>query len=233
MATQPPNGSRLRILTLLASPFLYTLILFALAGTWQWIQGWVFAAWWIIGSTAVNVHMYRRDPALLAERLTPSGTSNDAPWDKYYVFVGTAGFAVWLVIMPLDAQRYLWTPPPPLGVQAIGLIALGIAFFFRYRSFTDNTFLSTTVRIQSERDQRVVSTGVYSVVRHPLYISAILLYIGAPLLLGSLYGVLIGIVIACSIVARTLREERLLIHELDGYADYTQKVRYRLIPFVW
>ena len=89
------------------------------------------------------------------------------------------------------------------------------------------------MRIQSERKQQVVSTGVYSFVRHPMYLAALLLFIGTPMLLGSLYGIIIGLVVLLLLVARIIGEEKMLVNELEGYADYKKKVKYRLIPFVW
>lgn len=102
-----------------------------------------------------------------------------------------------------------------------------------FRAFRDNTYLSPLVRIQKERKQRVISTGVYGVVRHPMYLGALLLFAGAPLLLGSFVGLAIGMVLTLLLVARIFREEDLLKKELDGYMDYCRNVRYRLLPFIW
>ncbi|MGE5403238.1 MAG: methyltransferase family protein, partial [Candidatus Doudnabacteria bacterium] len=108
-----------------------------------------------------------------------------------------------------------------------------ISLFFLYRSFTDNPFLSPLVRIQRERNHKVVTTGVYSFVRHPMYLGAILMFIGAPLLLGSMYGIMLGALLSLFLVIRIFGEEKMLIEELEGYVDYTKKVKYRLIPFIW
>ena len=108
-----------------------------------------------------------------------------------------------------------------------------IIVHFFYRSYVENTFASSLVRIQEERKQQVISTGVYSVVRHPMYLAGILMFLGVPLLLGSLYGFIAGIVICLLVVFRICGEEKMLTNELPGYSDYKKKVRYRLIPFVW
>ena len=199
----------------------------------MWIEGWIFSIWWTTLYVAVFGYLYRNDPGLLTERLRRPGTGGEKRWDTYWVYGVEVGFFAWLAIMPLDAQRYKWSPPFPLWVQAIGVIGLVLAFFFMYRAYTDNPFLSALVRIQTERAQHVVSTGVYSFVRHPAYLGGILLFIGAPLLLGSLYGVLIGVAMSFYVVARIIGEEKMLVTELQGYTEYTKKVRYRLIPFVW
>lgn len=89
------------------------------------------------------------------------------------------------------------------------------------------------MRIQSERGQKVVSTGVYGWIRHPLYLGGILLFLGGPLLLGSIYGFIVGLLMSLSLVLRIIGEEKMLTEELEGYADYKKKVRYRLIPHVW
>jgi protein-S-isoprenylcysteine O-methyltransferase Ste14 len=135
--------------------------------------------------------------------------------------------------MPLDSIRFAWTPRLPLWLEAIGGVMLVLSSFFFFRSFTDNPFLSPLVRIQRERAQRVVSTGVYGLVRHPMYLGAILMFVGAPLLLASLGGLLVAVVLSLVLAARIVGEEKLLAAQLEGYAAYREKVRYRLFPFVW
>ena len=109
--------------------------------------------------------------------------------------------------MPLDAKRFGWSPVFPLWLKVVGVALLvGSAFLF-FRSYTDNTFLSPLVRIQEDRKQQVVSTGVYGFVRHPMYLGGILMFIGAPLLLGSLYGVLVGLALTVLLMARIVGEE--------------------------
>jgi protein-S-isoprenylcysteine O-methyltransferase Ste14 len=110
---------------------------------------------------------------------------------------------------------------------------LGICFFFFFRAFADNTFASALVRIQSERGHHVVSTGVYGIVRHPMYLGASLLMIGTPMLLGSVCGLVVGAIFTVLLMARIVGEERMLVEELEGYAEYREKVKYRLVPYVW
>jgi protein-S-isoprenylcysteine O-methyltransferase Ste14 len=143
------------------------------------------------------------------------------------------GFMCWIVVMPLDAKRFGWSPTFPFWLNGLGGAALAGSFFLFFRSFTDNTFLSPLVRMQDDRMQRVVSTGVYGFVRHPMYLGGILMFLGAPLLLGSIYGVLAGLALTVLLVARILGEEKMLNRDLEGYRKYTQHVRYRLIPFLW
>ena len=208
------------------------LVLF-LSGDWHWLEGWIFAVWFIIFCFSSLIYLYQRDPALLAERFKQPGTGNEKVWDQYFVYAFQILFWVWIIVMPLDAKRFGWSPEFPIWLKSLGGTALLPASFLLYRSFTDNTFLSPLVRIQTERKQQVVSTGVYGFVRHPMYLGAILLFIGTPTLLGSQYGVLIGAVVSLLIVARTIGEEKMLVTELEGYADYKTKVKYRLLPLVW
>ena len=212
---------------------IFPLLILFLSGDWLWIEGWIFDIWFIVLCATTIIYLYRNDPALLAERYKRPGTANQRGWDRYIVYGLALGFIVWIIIMPLDAKRYGWSSNFPLWLKIIGGIGLLSSSFLFYRSYTDNTFVSPLVRIQAERKQQVVSTGVYGFVRHPMYLGGILLFIGTPLLLGSIYGVLIGVLISFLIVARIVGEERMLVKELEGYADYRKKVRYRLIPFIW
>jgi protein-S-isoprenylcysteine O-methyltransferase Ste14 len=204
-----------------------------LSGDWLWVEGWVFNIWFLALCATTIIYLYRQDPALLAERYRQPGTANQRRWDRYIVYGLVLGFILWIAIMPLDAKRYGWSPAFPLWLKIIGGMILLLSSFLFFRSYTDNTFLSPLVRIQTERKQRVVSSGVYGFIRHPMYLGGILLFIGTPLLLGSIYGLLIGVLISFLLVARILGEEKMLVKELDGYADYKKKVKYRLIPYIW
>lgn len=212
---------------------IWPVLLLLLAGDWLWIEGWIFDIWFLALCSTAIIYLYVNDPALLAERYKQPGAANQKGWDKYVVVVLVLGFIIWWVIMPLDARRFAWTAGFPLFMKILGGIGLLFSSYLFFRSFRDNTFVSPLVRIQAERKQKVVSTGVYGFVRHPMYLGGMLLFLGAPLLLGSLYGVLAGVLLCCLLIARIRGEEKMLAAELDGYADYQKKVKYRLIPFVW
>jgi len=211
----------------------YPLLLLGLAGDWEWLEGWLFSLWFVGFSVVTLVYLYRKDPALLAERFRQPGTGGEKGWDKYFIYAIMVLFPVWIILMPLDAKRFAWTPAFPFWVKAAGLIFLAISGFFLFRAFSDNTFLSPLVRIQTERRQTVVSSGVYGFVRHPMYLGALCMFIGTPLLLNSFYGLLLGLLLTVMLMARITGEEKMLVAELEGYADYRRKVKYRLIPFVW
>jgi protein-S-isoprenylcysteine O-methyltransferase Ste14 len=142
------------------------------------------------------------------------------------------GFIAWLVLPALDV-RFGWTPRLPLWSEIGGGILLLGGSFFIFRGFTNNTFASQLVRIQTERGQHVIDTGVYGLVRHPMYLGGSLMFIGGALLLGSVCGLLLGLAMVGLIVVRIFGEEQLLARELEGYKEYLHKVRYRLVPRVW
>lgn len=212
---------------------IFPALLLLLSGDWLWAEGWIFSIWFTALCFTTIIHLYLQDPALLAERYKKPGTGNQKGWDRYVVYGLLIGFIAWIVIMPLDAKRYGWTVGFPLWIKVVGVIELLCSFFFFYRSYSDNTFVSPLVRIQTERKQQVVSTGVYGFVRHPMYLGGILLFIGTPMLLGSVYGLIIGLAMLFLLMGRIIGEEKMLVDELAGYADYQKKVKYRLLPFIW
>jgi len=217
--------------------FLYILIfpalILLLSGDFFWPEGWIFSIWFILLCFSTILYLYRKDPALLEERYKQPGTGNQELWDRYVVYGLLIGFILWIVIMPLDAKRFGWSPVFPLWLKVAGGAGLAGSFFLFFRSYTDNTFLSPLVRIQKNRNQRVVSTGVYGIVRHPMYLGGILMFVGAPLVLGSVYGLLAGLALTMLLMARVRGEEVMLARDLEGYREYTQNVRYRLFPFLW
>jgi protein-S-isoprenylcysteine O-methyltransferase Ste14 len=217
--------------------FLYILLfpalLLLLSGDLFWPAGWIFCIWFILLCFSTILYLYRNNPALLEERYRQPGSGNQAAWDRYVVYGLVIGFTFWIVIMPLDAKRFGWSPVFPLWLNVLGGAGLAGSFYLFFRSYTDNTFLSPLVRIQEERKQRVVSTGVYGFVRHPMYLGGILMFTGAPLLVGSWYGLLTGLGLTVLLIARITREEDMLARDLEGYLEYMQNVRYRLIPCLW
>ncbi len=212
---------------------LFPILLFLLAGDWEWREGWVFTVWFLLLCYTTIAYLYRRDPGLLAERFRKPGTGSQPATDRRIVYLLVPGFAAWFAVMPLDARRFMWSPPFPSWAVALGVAGLAVSFFFFFRSYADNPFLSPLVRVQEERGHKVVSTGVYALVRHPMYLGAVLMFLTAPLLLGSLLGIVAGILLSVLLMVRIRGEEELLARDLPGYAEYCGRVRYRLIPLVW
>ena len=234
MAAQTkPLSQKAYYANLFFSLITFPILMVILAGNWRWIEGWIFGLWISVMILSNLIYMFHQDPALLTERMQRPGNQNQKKWDTYLMsLIGVMAIS-WLVLLPLDAGRFHWSPAFPLPLKALGGLLLVPALYLIYKPTTENTFMSTQVRIQAERKQRVISTGVYGFVRHPLYLGCVLMLTGAPLLLGSLYGLIISGLGICTLVVRILGEEKMLLKELDGYAQYQQQVRYRLIPFVW
>lgn len=212
---------------------LWPAMILVLGGDARWLEGWLFNGWFVALCTITTGWLYRRDPVLLAERYRMPGSGSQRGWDRAAVYGLALGFAAWIAVMPLDARRFVWSPPFQPWLETAGGVLLVAAAMMLFRSFHDNTFLSPLVRIQTEREQHVVSTGVYGLVRHPMYLGAILMFAGGPLLLGSLLGLALALVLTLLLAARIVGEERLLVTRLDGYANYRSKVPFRLVPRVW
>lgn len=204
-----------------------------LAGDWGWVEGWVFGLWFDAMMLSIMIYTYLYDPALLAERSKRPGSDNQKRWDKHLQTLILLIALLWLVILPLDARRLQWSPTFPLWSKVLGGVALLPALFLIFRATVENTFLSAMVRVQTERKQHVISTGVYGFVRHPLYLGCLLMMVGAPLLVGSAWGLIITGVGLVVLMGRIVGEEKMLSDELEGYNEYKTKVKYRLVPFIW
>ncbi|MFY9845912.1 MAG: isoprenylcysteine carboxylmethyltransferase family protein [Terriglobales bacterium] len=210
----------------------YLGLLLWLSGNWRWVEGWIFGVWWFSFASAILLWLHYRDPALLAERFRMPGTGGESRADVA-ILIGIKVCFLALIVLPALDVRFGWTPRLPLWCEVCGgILVLGGSFPF-FRAFTDNTYASQLVRIQTERGQHVIDTGVYGFVRHPMYLGASLVFVGAALLLGSTSALLLGLAMIGLLVVRIFGEEKLLARDLEGYKEYLQKVRYRLVPRVW
>ncbi len=156
--------------SLITIVFFPAIILLA-SGDRHWLEGWIFSLW------------------LLAERSRLRFAKNQKTWDRYVLIVIYVLMLGWLIVMPLDARRFKWSPGFPVWLQVIGGLVLIPSLYLIFESTAENTFASTMVRVQTERQQRVISTGVYGLVRHPMYLGAVFMMFGAPLLLGVDMGI--------------------------------------------
>lgn len=212
---------------------LYPTLLFILSDDIHWVGGWIYSLWYLSSTLITTFYLYYKDPALFAERITIKGRQNQEKWDKYLLILVSIFYVLWFVVMPLDAKRFHLSVNFPQLIKGMGAAGLLISTFLVVKSLADNTFTSPLARIQKERNQHVVSTGIYGTIRHPMYLGVIFMFIGAPMLLGSLYGILADIVLSLIFVIRLLGEEKMLEKGLEGYKEYKNKVKYRLIPFIW
>jgi protein-S-isoprenylcysteine O-methyltransferase Ste14 len=209
----------------------FSLPMFLAAGTIAWPAGWVYLALFFSFVFAITLWLFRHNPDLLKERMTMSRRDQKA-WDKVFLALAYVSFVAWLVLMSLDAVRFHWSQMP-VWLSVAGAIVLVCSFYLFFATFRENSYLSPLVRIQEDRGQRVVSTGPYHYVRHPMYAAALLFFLGTTLLLGSWYGLLLALLLVALIAGRTVLEERTLQQELQGYDAYMTQVKYRLIPHVW
>jgi protein-S-isoprenylcysteine O-methyltransferase Ste14 len=207
------------------------LILFGSAGTLAWPQAWVFLAFFILCSVGMGLWLMRTDPELLAERMKSPFSGDQSLRDRIVIAVLMVWFAVWLVVMGLDV-RFGRSSDVPVWAEVLGAVLILAAFWGWVRVLQANRFASVQVRVQAERGQSVASTGPYAVVRHPMYSFALLLMVGAPLLLSAWWGLVASLVAFPLLVARTLGEEAVLLTGLAGYREYTEKVRFRLLPWI-
>jgi protein-S-isoprenylcysteine O-methyltransferase Ste14 len=211
---------------------LMAVLLLAAAGSWRWPQGWALLAIFAVGSAAFGGWLLRRDPALLASRLGPLVQRGQPTWDRLFVLGFLAAWCGWLVLMALDAERWHTSHVPP-SLNVLGAVLVIAGLLAMVPVLRENSFAAPVVRAQAERAQRVIDTGPYAVVRHPMYAAATLYLAGMPLLLGSWYGLLVLPLIVGGVASRAVLEERLLERELPGYADYMTRVPYRFVPGVW
>jgi protein-S-isoprenylcysteine O-methyltransferase Ste14 len=206
-------------------------LLFAPAGTLHWPAAWVFLATMLSLGLGSGLWLAKSDPELLAERMRPMMQAGQPRADKIFMMAFGVSALIWFIVMGLDARVAASNVPWPL--QAIGLAMLIVSTGFILWVLLENSFAVPVVKVQAERGQRVVDTGPYAYVRHPMYGAVVLFFIGTPLLLGSWWGVAMAPLFIVLFAIRTGIEERALAAELLGYADYTTRVRARLIPGVW
>jgi protein-S-isoprenylcysteine O-methyltransferase Ste14 len=203
--------------------------LFGPAGSLDYWQAWVFLAVFATASALVTVDLARRDPALLARRVHAGPGAEPTPRQKWIQGLASLAYLAVFVVAGFD-HREGWSRVPLAAVIA-GDALVAIGMFVVFRVFRANTFTSAVVEVR--RDQQVVSTGPYAVVRHPMYTGALVMMIGVPIALGSWWGLVPVAAMVAVIVARLLDEERLLATQLPGYAEYRRRVMHRLVPRVW
>ncbi|MGY4287464.1 protein-S-isoprenylcysteine O-methyltransferase Ste14 [Bradyrhizobium sp. LM2.7] len=206
-------------------------LLFASAGTLHWPGAWAMLVASALLGPLCGWWLYRLDPALLAERLRPVIQKDQPPADKAFMTVFVVVMVAWLVAMGI-ARRYL-ASNVPLALQALGFLLFLASTLFTMWVFRENSFAAPVVKLQAERAQRVISTGPYAHVRHPMYSAMILFFAGVPLLLGSWWGLAMTPVFLALFAVRIRIEERTLKQGLPGYTDYAARVPYRLLPGIW
>jgi protein-S-isoprenylcysteine O-methyltransferase Ste14 len=207
--------------------------LFLPAGTLHWWRAWLFLGVVFVSTMATMVSVFPGRKDLLSERYKPLIQKGQPFADKIVVvfFVGT--FYALIISIPLDVFHLHLMGKPGALVSSLGLVLFVAGWWMISLAFRENDFAATVVKHLEERQQIVVDTGVYGVVRHPMYAGSLFLFVGMPLWLESYAAALFAIVPTAALVLRIFVEEKFLKRELAGYAAYTERVRFRLIPFLW
>ena len=207
-------------------------LLFAAAGTVRWPEAWAYLGLWLAGAVVSGSLLVQKNPDILKERMRSPMQSQQKRWDRPLLVAIFGGWAALQIVAGLDAVRYGWSHMP-LWLEIAGALAVVLGIYVFHIVMLENSYASPVVKVDAERGHRVVSSGPYAWVRHPMYAGAILYFLGTALLLGSWYAFAIGIVLIVIIALRAVWEEETLRAELPGYADYASRVKYRLVPGVW
>jgi protein-S-isoprenylcysteine O-methyltransferase Ste14 len=205
------------------------LLLFISAGTIRYWQAWGYLAVFFGSSIYTTIYLLKNDPALLKRRLSAGPTAEKRTIEKIIMFFTSTGFIAMLVISGLD-HRFKWSSMP-LYLVIVGYVLTALGFYIIFKVYKENTFASATIQVAE--GQKVISTGLYAIVRHPMYAGGLLYILGMPLALGSFLALLVFPVIFPFLIWRLFDEERLLSKELHGYKEYTEKVHWRLIPGIF
>jgi protein-S-isoprenylcysteine O-methyltransferase Ste14 len=211
---------------------LFGVLLFVPARTVAWPRAWVF----IVGvavATAMTMFYLRNREDLINERLKGPLQKGQPLVDKIVLNLFLASFCGVIIFIPLDVFRFHLTAEPGVWISLLGLGLIGGGWWLIALALHENTFAAPVVKYQQERHQGVIDSGVYSTVRHPMYAGGVPFIVGSCLWLGSYVAALLAVVPIAIIMLRIQIEERFLRQQLDGYQAYTERTRYRLIPFLW
>jgi protein-S-isoprenylcysteine O-methyltransferase Ste14 len=214
---------------LLQLPMMMGVLLFLPAWTLDYWQGWVFAAVFFVCSLATTVYLAVTDPKLLERRMKAGPWAEKEKAQKIIMVLAMLSFAATVAFPAID-HRYGWSHVP-VRIVILGDVLIVLGFLTVFFVLRENPYSASTIQIAE--DQRVISTGPYAIVRHPMYSGSFVLVAGIPLALGSWWGLLTFVPTVAGITWRLLEEEKFLSKNLPGYGEYAQKVRYRLVPHLW
>lgn len=214
------------VLILLIAPLVIGLALFGPTGTLDYWQAWVYMAILLVPMLFVVLYFWKKDPAFLERRLK---TKEKETKQDILIKIGTVFFTIAFLIPGFD-HRFGWSNVPvEIVLAADALVFLGYMLIFLV--FKENAYAGRTVQV--EKGQKVISTGPYSVVRHPMYLGSLVLYLATPVALGSYVAVPLFLLFIPIFIFRILNEEEVLRRDLPGYTEYCNKTKYRLVPYVW
>ncbi|HTW74191.1 MAG TPA: isoprenylcysteine carboxylmethyltransferase family protein [Steroidobacteraceae bacterium] len=223
----PLHGQLLR--SCILGPVVMLALIFVPVWTLRYWQGWAYVCVFVLCSGAYTLYLARHDPALLKRR-SEVGISHEKEFTQKVAIALFMAACITLVVLAALDVRFGWSSMPG-RVSIIGDLLVVFSFYVFYLVSKVNTYAAANVRV--EQGQKVISTGVYRCVRHPMYFAALFLIIGTPLALGSWWTLLLFPLLVAILVMRILNEERVLVRDLPGYPEYMHAVRYRLIPGIW
>lgn len=225
MNTLPMQTARTAIIGIIALGAL----LFLSAWTLAYWQAWVFIIVFTVSTEVLGVYLALKDPVLLERRMKVGPAAEQSTRQKIIISVAFIACIALLVFCALD-HRFVWSPVPP-SISVLGDVLVAFGLLINLFVFRENSYGGSTVQIFE--GQKVISTGLYARVRHPMYVGVLIMMIGVPLALGSWWGLVILALVTPVLIWRILDEEEFLKNDLPGYREYTQKVRYRLVPYLW
>lgn len=228
------NGLIVRsVFTVAARAIIQAAVLLGPAGTFLWPRAWVLIGITVIGTSLSFLSLWYRDKDLLRERVSSPIHAGQPLLDRVLLIALIVTIVATLLISSLDVWHFKFLPISHMGFALAGLVMIAFGAWMWVKALRANSFASVAVKHQSVRQHQVIDHGVYAVVRHPMYTGISLVVLGQPLWLGSTLGVLIALVGVFILGLRIVEEEKFLSHSLQGYDDYCQKVRFRLIPGIW
>jgi protein-S-isoprenylcysteine O-methyltransferase Ste14 len=231
MERSPPAGTlRRSIISLAVFFFILAVLPFVPAGNLRWAGGWLFILLFFILCALAAIYLWRINPEVFVAR--SKLRKGIKPWDKVLMFFLFLSLMAIFPVAGLDDGRFHWSSVPTWLV-VLGYVLFSIGFVLSAWAEAVNKFVELGVRIQTERGHKVIDTGPYAIVRHPMYLSAFFVFFGAALALGSFWAMIPATIANVVLIVRTAMEDRTLQDELDGYREYAFRVRYRLIPGVW
>jgi protein-S-isoprenylcysteine O-methyltransferase Ste14 len=205
------------------------ILLLAPAGSIDFWQAWAYLLVFSASAALITAYLWKKDPKLLERRMNAGPGAEKEKSQKLIQLLASIVF-IGLIVLPAIDHRLSWSDVP-LSVVIVGNILVALGFLIIFIVFKENSFSSATIEVAP--DQKVISTGPYAIVRHPMYSGALVMLFGTPLALGSWWGLLMFNLITLIIALRLLDEEKFLSKRLSGYKAYCRKVRYRLVPFIW
>jgi protein-S-isoprenylcysteine O-methyltransferase Ste14 len=204
-------------------------MLFWPAGTFNYWQAWVFLVVFALSTLIPSLYLLRTNPAALERRMRTGPLAESRPVQKAVIVVAFLSLVALIVVSVLD-HRYGWSPVPA-AISLVGDVLVAVGLGICMLVVIQNGYAASTITVES--GQKLVSTGLYALVRHPMYTGTIIMMLGVPLALGSYWGLVFVIPGMLGLAVRIGDEEQLLKQELDGYSEYAQQVHYRLVPYVW